>query len=61
MQITMKRKERMIRIRKKMQTMIENKCLDLDLLIANAMMAYGVSKRDARDEVNAIVKLEGLS
>jgi len=56
----MKRQERMIKIRKKLVKMLEDNCLDLDLLIANAMMAYGVSRRDAKDEVMAIAMLEGL-
>ncbi len=33
---------------------------DFDYLISLMMMAYGISKRDARDEVRAVAKLEGL-
>ena len=52
------RKQRMESIKGKMSGMGEE--IDFEWLISWIMMAYGISRRDARDEVKAVAKLEGI-
>jgi len=56
----MKRKERMLRMRERLKRMDRDKDIKLDVLIANCMMTYGISRRDAKEELMAIMLLEGL-
>lgn len=57
----MKRKERMIRIRTEMLSLIEHQeSLNLNWFISKCMFIYGISKRDSRDEINALIEIDNL-
>lgn len=55
----MKRKERMLKIREEIKGVIKHQgTVNVDVLIAKCMLVFGLSKRDAKDEVMALIIIE---